>query len=387
MDGWFGLVLRNAGRSPLRGAMTIAAVAVSLVAFILVHSVNDGWVAQVEQTPDNRVITRHRSGWRGKLPLRYVQTVRESAGVRRAMGASWAFFKLPEDRQVSFESIAVEAEPFVAMHYELEAPEPEKLAFVANRRGALVSLELAQEFSLKIGQVVHFRHPAVPGTVELAVEGIFQSRRAGFAQRAIYLHWEYLNELLPETDQNLINIIAAEVLDPSQGARIAAAIDIALDRGAGQTFTQEDQAVNAQLVGQFGAILAALNAVGYLILGIVLLVLSNTMAMVVRERTKEYGALRALGFLRKHLLGMVVAEASLLGLFGGILGLALAFPLVQQAASGYLQKEMSVAPLSVSLQSAVTALVIGALLGALAGAIPGYRLSSQRVVDALRRVA
>jgi putative ABC transport system permease protein len=379
MKGLTGLVLHNARRSPVRSSMTVLAVAISLVAFILIRTVSAGWTEQVRQTPDNRVVTRHKMGWIGTLPLHYVQRVSEIEGVRRTLGLRWGLLQLPIDKMVEFESAAVQAQVFVDMHYELKAPAEQKQAFVDERQGALVSVELANELGWKVGDIVHFKHGSFPSDVVLTVAGIFESSRKGFARRAIYFHWEYLNELLPPPEQDRVNIVVSEIVDPRQGARIAKAIDILFDQGDNQTLSQEDQAVNAQLVGQFGAILSALDFVSIMILGIIMLVLANTLAMTVRERRKEYGTLRALGFVRKHVVAFIVGEAALLGLL-------LSYPLVGQAASRYLEESMRLPPLHISAESALLAIFIGALLGAIAGAVPAFQLLRVRVVDSLRSV-
>jgi putative ABC transport system permease protein len=366
--------------------MTVVAVAISLVAFSLIRTVSAGWTEQVEQTPDNRVVIRHKMGWIGTLPVHYVETIRGLSGVRRAMAASWGNLQLPRDRLLDLGSIAVEAQQFIDMHYELEAPAEQKRAFVEDRRGTFVSDELAAELGWKLGDIVHFKGTSFPGEMALTISGIFHSTRKGFARRAMYLHWEYWNEMLPEPEQDRINIVAAEVDDPRQGARIARAIDIAFDKGDSQTFSQEDQAVNAQLVGEFGAILGALDFVGFLILGIVMLVLGNTLAMTVRERRKEYGTLRALGFLRKHVLTFVMGEAALLGLVGGVLGLLLSYPLVSQAASRVLAERIGLPPLEITGQAALLTVGMGVAIGALSGLLPAYQMTRVHVVDALRRV-
>jgi putative ABC transport system permease protein len=386
MKGLTGLVLHNARRSPIRGTMTIVAVAISLVAFSLIRTVSAGWTEQVRQTPDNRVVTRNEMGWLGTLPVHYVQRIREHAGVRRAVGLSWAGLQFPFDRLVEFESVAVEAVPFVEMHYELKAPAEQKQAFIENRQGAFVSIEMANEFGWKPGDTVHFESASFPNDVVLTVSGVFESARRGFARRAVYFHWEYLNELLPEAERDRVNIVAAEVENPRQAARIAKDIDIAFDQGDGRTFSQEDQAVNAQLVGEFSAILSALDFVSVLILGIIMLVLGNTLAMTVRERRKEYGTLRALGFLRKHVMTFVVGEAAVLGLVGGVLGLLLSYPLVTRAASRYLEESMRLAPLHISADSALLTVVMGGMLGALSGLVPAYQLTRTHIVDSLRGV-
>jgi putative ABC transport system permease protein len=386
MKGFTGLVLQNAKRSPIRGSMTIVAVAISLVAFLLIRTVSAGWTEQVKETPNNRVVTRHKLGWLSTLPIHYVETVRGLAGVRRALAFRWGLMRLPIDKTVEFESAAVEALPFVEMHYELKAPAEQKQAFVENRQGALVSVELAKELGWTVGDIVHFKNGAFPSDIVLTISGIFESARKGFARRAIYFHWEYLNELLPEAERNRANMLVAEIIDPRQGARIATSIDIAFDQGDSQTLSQEDQAVNAQIVGEFGAILSALDFVSVLILGIIVLILGNTVAMTVRERRREYGTLQALGFLRRHILAFVVGEAALLGLTGGVLGLLIAYPLVGQAASRYLEESMRLAPLHISVNSALLTVIIGVLLGAMAGIIPAYHLTRAQIVASLRGV-
>lgn len=386
MKGLTGLVLHNARRSPVRSSMTVLAVAISLVAFLLIRTVSAGWTEQVRQTPDNRVVTRHKMGWLGTLPVHYVQRASEVEGVRRTLGVRWGLMQLPIDKMVEFESAAVQAQVFVDMHYELKAPAEQKQSFINERQGALVSIELANELGWKVGDIVHFKHGAFPSDIVLTISGIFESSRKGFARRAIYFHWEYLNELLPPPEQDRVNIVVSEILDPRQGARIAKAIDILFDQGDNQTLSQEDQAVNAQLVGQFGAILSALDFVSIMILGIIMLVLANTLAMTVRERRKEYGTLRALGFVRKHVVAFIVGEAALLGLAGGLLGLLLSYPLVGQAASRYLEESMRLPPLHISAESALLAIFIGALLGAIAGAVPAFQLLRVKVVDSLRSV-
>jgi putative ABC transport system permease protein len=386
LAGVAGLVVRNARRSPIRGAMTVIAVAISLVAFLLIRTVSAGWTEQVKETPDNRVIVRHKMGWLGTLPVHYVQRVREFAGVRRAMGASWGNLQLPTDKLIDLGSVAVDAQQFIDMHYELVAPADQKRAFLEDRRAAFVSEELASELGWKLGDIVHFRGTSFPGEMELKIAAIFRSTRKGFARRALYLHWAYYNEVLPEPEQDRINIIATEVEDPHQGARIAQQIDIAFDGGDNQTFSQEDQAVNAQLIGEFGAILDALDFVSVLILGIVLLVLGNTLAMTVRERRKEYGTLRALGFVRKHVLTFVIGESALLGFVGGVLGLLLSYPLVAKAASRFLEESIGLPPLEISLQSALFTVISGVAIGALAGFVPAHQMTKVQIVDALRRV-
>lgn len=381
------LTVRNARRAPVRAAMTVVAVAITLVAFVLLRTLSKGWTDRIEQTPNNRVVARHKIGWAASLPVRYTDVIRNLPGVKRAMGGTWAGMKLPGEDSAFFPSFAVDARDFVDMHYELSAPNEQKEAFVDSRRGALVSLALAEERGWKVGDQVHFESREYPGTWAVEVSAIVESTRAGFGQRTLWMHWEYLNEILPPEARDQLTLIAAEIHDPTQGARIAKAIDIHFDSESEQTFTQEDKALNTALVGRFGAMLSAMNVVSFLVLGVVVLLLGNTVAMSTRERTREFGTLRAIGFMPVHLAAFVVGEAAALGLASGALGLALGYPLVQGPLSRYLEEEMNVAPLRVGSGDAIASVLLGVLLGAVAAGVPALRTARLSVTQSLAHVA
>jgi len=270
------------------------------------------------------------------------------------------------------------------MHDELAAPAAQKRAFVADRRGIMVSEELTRDFGWRLGDRVHLTGTQYPHDWELDVTCIFHSTRHGFGQRSLWMHWEYYNEALPLEARDKINIIAAQIIDPREGARIARGIDMHFDSAPDQTFTQEDQALNASIVGQHGALLDAMNVVSVFVLGILVLIVGNTMAMGVRERTAEYGVLRALGFGTLRLLFMVLAEACALGLAGGALGLALSFPLVEHPLSRYVERSLELQPLVVPRLAAGVAFALSGVLGVVAALGPALRAARLEVVTALR---
>ena len=366
--------------------MTAAAVAVTLVAFLLLRTLSANWTERIEQTPNNRVVTRHKIGWGQAMPVRYAEAIRGFPGVKYAMGGRWAPLKHPRNDGTWFDTTAVQAEPFVAMHYELEAPPEQKRAFVEDRRGALVSLELAQQYGWKVGDAIHLRDTEFPMAWEFRVSGIYRSTRHGFAKRSMWIHWEYYNERLPLEQRDTINIVSAQIHQPNEGANIAKAIDIHFDQEENQTYSQEDQAMNASIVGRFGAVLSAMDLVSLLVLTVILLLIGNAMAMNVRERTQEYGILRAIGFGRAHIVVFVLLEALLLGLAGGALGLAAAYPVVERGVSRYLETNMDFWPLHLPLGAAAAAPVVSALLGLVAAGIPAFQASKLEVVEALRHV-
>ncbi len=118
-----------------------------------------------------------------------------------------------------------------------------------------------------------------------------------------------------------------------------------------------------------------------------MLILGNTIAMGVRERTLEYGVLRALGFAPRHVTIFVMGEALTIGALAGILGLALAFPLIG-GMGRFLEENMGgfFPYFNMSAGIAVAALAIAIGLGVVSSIIPARQASKLSVIDALRRV-
>jgi putative ABC transport system permease protein len=119
-----------------------------------------------------------------------------------------------------------------------------------------------------------------------------------------------------------------------------------------------------------------------------MLILGNTIAMGVRERTLEYGVLRALGFSPGHVRTFVLGEALTIGVLAGVGGLALSYPIVQLGMGRWLEENMgSWFPyFRLNAGTAALAVALSVFLGAASAIIPAMQASKLSVVDALRRV-
>jgi putative ABC transport system permease protein len=381
------LVFRNAARSPLRTSMTVITVAIMLSAFVFPRTLVEAQRQQVRETPNDRVLVLARRGWRGGLPRRYVEEVRATRGVRQALGSRWAGLKLPGKDDVFFASQALDAEPFIAMHDELVAPAAQKQAFLADPATVFVGQDLARERGWNVGDRIVFQSRVFPGEWALTVAGIYQSVRGEWAKRSLWMHYDELNRALPIDERDKLQFITAQIVEPNQGGRIAKAIDLQFDASPVRTLSMEDRVLTAANVGRIGAVLTALDFVSYLILLVVLAILTNTLSLNVRERTREFGVLRAIGFGPKHLYLLVVGEAAVLGLAGAALGLALSYPLLEGLVGPYLQEALQFPATKVHWQVALGAALAGVTLAMLAAGLPAARLARLEVRDALGRVA
>jgi putative ABC transport system permease protein len=188
-------------------------------------------------------------------------------------------------------------------------------------------------------------------------------------------------------NRDMVGWIVSRIDDPGKSAQIAKAIDAKFEERDIQTLSMSERAMNTSFIGMISAVLKAMDAVSLVILAIMGLILGNTVAMGVRERTHEYGVLRAIGFLPKHLALFVLGEAVAVSLFGGALGILVSYPFVERLMGRYLEENMgNFFPFfRIDINTVVQAFVLSALVGALAAALPAYNASRLRVVEALRR--
>ena len=380
------LVVRNFYRSPLRAGVTVLTVAIMLAAFIFPRAFVEAQEEHVRQAPNDRVNVRPKAGWSATLPLGYADQIRSLAGVRRAAATRVPSLRLPGKERAVFQSRATEMEPFLALVDEIEVPPEQERAFLADERSAIISQTLATELGWKLGDRVVFDSRTFPGQWELTIAGIFRSLREGYGERTVWMHYAYFNRALPKDEQDQVDWIATQIFDPNQGARIAQAIDAHFDAAPTQTRSLEDRVMAQAVLGNFGAVLTALDVVSYLILAVVMSIIGNTLAMNVRERTHEYGMMRAIGFDPRHLALLVLAEAGLLGLLGAGLGLGISYPLFEDVVSHALRDAANFPPIVIHRRVAWLAVALGLGLSLLAAAVPVFRVAQLRVTDALRRL-
>jgi putative ABC transport system permease protein len=193
----------------------------------------------------------------------------------------------------------------------------------------------------------------------------------------------YLGDLPPlvaeslQADElaNQIVVYPAAGADPAQ---VAAAIEAAVDNAATITGAEFSETVGATTV-IFNAIIIGVAAISLIVGGLSVI---NTMAMSVAERTREIGIRRAIGGSRRRIVRELVAEAGVIGLLGGLIGLGLGAAVVvlvnEAGRSG------GTVLFDLTAQTALFAVGFSTILGMLAGIIPAWTAARLDPVSALR---
>jgi len=381
------LVLRNSVRAPLRTAMTVLTVAIMLAAFVFPRTLVVEQDQYVEEAKNDRILVLPDQGWTSVLPARYVDDVRATDGVERALGVRWAGFKLPGKDEVFFAANAVDAAPFVAMHQEISAPDADKQAFIADERSVLVSRDLARERGWKLGDRVILESHEGPGQWEVTVACVYEAVGGAWAKRSLWAHYGFFDRGLPAEKRDQLRLIVAQVGEPRRAGAVARALDAHFDAESMPTLSMEDNVFAAANIARLSSLLGALDLVSVLILFVVGAILFNTLSLGVRERTREFGVLRAIGFRPGQLCALVLAEAALIGLAGAVLGLGLSFLLLEGLVGPFLEETLQFQELTVPPAVAAMGFGAGVSLALAAAIVPALRVGRLEVRDALGRVA
>jgi putative ABC transport system permease protein len=380
------LILRNAFRHKLRTTLTMVGIVVAIVAFGLLRTIVDAWYAGAEATSSARLITRNATSLVFPLPLNYAEKLRQVPGVRAVTWANW-FGGIYITESNFFPQFAIDGATYLSMYPEFRLQPAELKAFLFDRQGAVAGRRIADKFGWKVGDQIPLRGAIFPGTWTFNLRAIYDGADAKVDETQFFFHWQFLNETVKarfprRADQ--VGLYIEEIADPTQAADVSERIDSMFKNSLAETLTETEKAFQLGFVAMTEAILAAIQAVSYVIVLIIMAVMANTMAMTARERYSEYATMKAIGFSNGFVAFLIFAESLGIAMAGGLLGIALTFPITDAfgGAMGTLFPVFFVSQATVLMQAAAALIV-----GVVAALIPAWRAAHVRIVDGLRSVA
>ncbi len=380
------LLFRNALRHKLRSALTIFGVGVAVMAFALLQTVVTAWYAGVEASAANRLITRHAVSFVFPLPLAYRDRIAQVPGVNKVTYAAW-FSGVYIDKNQFFARLAVDSETFFDVYPEFVVPRDQFEVFKRERNACIIGIDIANRYNLKLGDIMPVEGDVFPGQWEFVVRGIYQPRDQTTDPTSMMFHYKYLDERVRQEMPHRAGDIGWYIVridDPNNSAAISQEIDNMFANSRAETKTETERAFQQSFLSAASAVITAMNVMSFFIIGIILLVLGNTMIMSARERTHEFAVLKALGFSIGQLSLLIAGESLVLSLFGSAVGLLVTFPAVEgfQAAlpKGWFPV-FYVKPETILIGAAA-----GFVVGLIAAIIPLRRVLTTRIVEGLRYV-
>lgn len=281
----------------------------------------------------------------------------------------------------------MEPASYLKLYPEYVLKPEEKEAFIRDRQGAVVGRKLAAQYGWKIGDQIPLRGTIYPGTWTFTLRGIWTGAEARTDENQMLVHYELVNESIKQRFPGRGDSTGAFIVgidQPANAALISQHIDAEFRNSLAETLTETEAAFQLSFVSMSDAILAAIQAVSFIIIVIIMAVMANTMTMTARERLSEYATLKALGFPPRFVVALLFGESLLIAVIGGALGLLATFPAVAGIAHalGSFLPAFHITPLTMGLQ-------IGAalLVGTVAAAWPAWRMSHIDIVSGLRFMA
>ncbi len=370
---------KNSVRNRRRTLLTVISVSVSLFLLGTLIAIYFAFYHR-EGPPEQalRAATRHRVSLTFPLPEYYAARVEQVPGVKMACRASW-YGGVYIDRRPehNFARFGIDANKIFPIRPELKVAPDQREAFERERTAAAVGRTLANQVPLRLGQKITLQGDIYPGSLELTIRAIFE----GENDAVMYFHREYLEEGLPQARRGWTGMIMTMADSPEAVPRVAAAIDEMFRNSPQQTKTESERAFQLSFVSMLGNVKLILLSICAAIVFAILLVAANAMAMSVRERIKEVGVLKTLGFTTGKVLALIMAEAVFLSLVGGLIGNVLAAGLIGWIAKTpfFFVQGMRMPPAALAIN-----LAMALLIGLASSLAPAWSAARMSITDALR---
>lgn len=246
---------------------------------------------------------------------------------------------------------------------------------------AVVGSSIARKFNLKVGDELEMkskrlqRKSSITNTRNISVVGILEYT-GSFFDNSVQIPLDRAQKFYKM--ENTVSFIYAEYAPDSNPSEIARRIDLSVEKVKSKSPEQLRKEIEANLM-IFGLITISAAVLAAIIGGLSVM---NTMLMSVSERTKEFGLLKALGAERKNILFMTMGEAALMGVIGGIAGIAAGSVLVH-----FLNKSFEAqgsALFAITPRLVVIGFLFAISLGIICGTYPAYRATKMSPMEALR---
>ncbi|MFP5212642.1 MAG: ABC transporter permease [Acidobacteriota bacterium] len=379
------LILRNSLRQRLRTLLTVMGMAVAILAFCLLHTLIDAWYMGVSAASPNRMVSRNGLSLIFSLPLSYRQKILQVEGVEKVAFANW-FGGVYIDEHHFFPRMAVGPNEFFDLYPEVLIPPAQLKAFWAQRNACIAGRKLVEKYGWKIGDTISITGNIYPGDWQFVLKGVYAGATKTTDETQFFFRWDYLDEavkkILP-TESGRVGWYIIQIRDPSQSATIAKSVDSQFKNSSAETLTETEKAFQAGFVAMTEAIVVAIRIVSFVVIGVILVVLANTMAMTSRERMPEYATLKTLGFGRLFLSTLIAGESVTIALLGGVLGVGLSYPI-----ASVFSKEMgTLLPVfHVQWQTALTSMALSLAIGLLSAVVPAVKAVRVRIAEALGHI-
>ncbi|MFZ1919052.1 MAG: FtsX-like permease family protein [Terriglobales bacterium] len=372
-------VTKSAFRNKRRSLLTVASIAFSLLLLSIMLCFWRSFYID-KGAPDSalRIMTRHKVSLANFLPIYYRDKIRAIPGVVHVVPMTYFGGKYKDDKAENyFAQFATDPDEYFEVAADKVMPADQLAAWKKDRAGCVVDVDLARKHNWKLGDHIHLQGTIFQANLDLTIRGIYTIDPPS---SNLYFHTKYLEESDNYFKDNAM-FFFVRVDTPEDMPKIAVIIDNMFHSSPVPTKSESEQAFKLDFIKRIGNVKAFILSIGGAVVFTTLLVCANTMAMSIRERTREVAVLRTLGFTRGSILRLLLSESIAIALIGGIAGVLSATGAVLFMARPGIGLPVS---LHMTAATALAVMLVAAFVGLVSGLIPSYRASNLGIVDALR---
>lgn len=377
-----GFIWRNGTRNKRRAILTISSVALALfVLSTLIAAVREinRWL---DESNPLRMFTHHAVSLTNSLPERYRAQIEKVPGVVAVTPLTWFGGIYIDQAHTDFAQFSCDPQTLFEVYTNISLPPEQKAAFMRERTAVIVGRRKAEKHGWKLGDRITLKGVIYPVDLELTVRGIFTGSSNDESQ--VFFHHAYLDEA-PGWWQHLVGTYWIRVDSAESVPRVMETIDAMFQNTDAPTKTETERAFNMSFISMLGDLNTLIATISSVIIFTTLLVTGNTMAMSVRERIREIAVWKALGFRRRQVLRLLMAEGVWITLTGGLIGcvgarLLWSFLDLARFSQGFFQQ------LNVTWGIIALGLGVSIAVGLLSTVIPAYRAANLTVAEGLRHV-
>ena len=383
----FDLVRKNLFRRKLRAALMIVSILIAFMIFGVLAGFYRAFTAGEDRAAADRLITVNKINFTQPMPIAYFNRVRAVDGVRQVTHANW-FGGYYQDPKNFLMTLAIEpATYFDVYRSELDIPPEQLQAFISDRSSAVIGESMARKWGWKVGDRVPVASSIFTQrsngshTWDFTIAGIVKGKAEQVSTDFLLFQYAYFDETRT-FGKDTIGWLILQTNSPENNDRVAKTIDAMFANSIAETSTDTEKAFGKAFAAQFGNIALIVFLVVGAAFVTILMIVGNTMALSIRERTREIGVLKTLGFSGPRILRMVLGESVLLALLGGLPGLAIAalITIALRASLANIAPAFAVSPV-IALEG--IALMIA--LGLFTGVIPALNAMRLKIATALGR--
>jgi putative ABC transport system permease protein len=376
-------VTKSAFRNKRRSTLTVLSIMFSLLLLTLMMTIwRAFYIDTFSAESAQRLITRHRVSLTQSMPAFYREKIRTIQGVVAVAPNNWfgGVYRDPKPENF-FAQFGTDPEEILKIFTDFKIPADQLVAWQRDRAGVIVDDLLAKKYGWKLGDRIVLKGTIYPVDLELTIRGIYAGPEP---TNSIYFNQKYVEEAVAfaKGKAGTFDILADS---PQSVSTIALAVDTMFRNSPEPTKTESEKAFQLGFINSIGNVKAFILSISFAVVFATLLVSATTMAMSIRERTREVAVLKTLGFTRQSILRLYIGEGVLVSLAGGVLG-CLAAILLVSGLSHAPGMSLFLSGMKVTASTLLLSIAVAAMVGLLSAILPAYHAAKLDIVEGLRYI-